>query len=61
MKNPRYIIQDLAYPISLIKKSKNKFSVIYGQQEDHNLTYPEAACKLGEAIMHALQCKGKLD
>lgn len=39
----------------------NAFQVIYGQQVDHDLTYTEAAAKLGEAIMHACACAGTLN
>lgn len=37
------------------------FAVQYGQQLDHGLDYAEAAAKLGQAMMHALACEGRID
>ena len=37
------------------------YSVIYGLQQKHELGYAEAANELGECLMHALGCEGKLD
>lgn len=38
-----------------------RYSVTYGLQTDSGLTYATAAAKLGEAILHALTCEGKMD
>lgn len=48
------------YTISLQQSGNNKFTVIYGLQVNKNLSYAKAAKELGEAIMHALACEGKL-
>ena len=47
--------------IKLHQQGKNKFTVTYGKQIDANLSYADAASKLGEALMHALACEGKLN
>lgn len=50
-----------AWPIKLVQTGIDRFEVHYGKQIDKGLTYPDAAAKLGEAIMHALACQGDLD
>lgn len=49
------------YPISLVQTGFDRFTVQYGQQRMDNLDYCRAAAKLGESIMHAIACEGKLD
>ena len=60
-KSTCHKITDLAFPIELIQTGINLFSVIYGQQQKHRLTYDQAALEYGAAIMHALACDGLLD
>lgn len=50
-----------AWPIELRQAGKDNFTVRYGLQIDERLSYGEAAAKLGQAVMHALACDGKLD
>ena len=38
-----------------------QFIVRYGKQVHNNLTYKQACCELGAAIMHQAQCNGLLD
>ena len=38
-----------------------RFRVTYGQQIDSGLSYGNACKKLGEAILHALACEGKIE
>ena len=47
--------------IALRQHGVDNFSVTYGVQCDRDLSYAAAALKLGEAIMHALACEGRLD
>lgn len=47
-------------PIRLYQTGPD-FAVQYGQQLDHSLSYEEAAAKLGQAMMHALACEGRLN
>lgn len=47
--------------VSLHQTGKDLFIVTYGKQETLFLNYAEAAHELGESIMHALACEGKLD
>ena len=56
-------ITDLAFPIKLEQSETGPqlFKVTYGKQVNHGLIYEEAAQELGELIMHALACDGKLD
>lgn len=62
MKNRTCIeLKDVAFPISLTQQGKDRFTVTYGRQVTSELTYAEAAYKLGCCIMHALACDGKLD
>lgn len=54
-------LSNFVYPIKLDQRGRDNFRVTYGAQIDSNLTYSEAAAKLGQAIMHALACDGALD
>ena len=49
------------WPIRLIQNGKDNFTVSYGLQVDAGLSYASAAAKLGQALMHALACEGRLD
>lgn len=49
-----------AFPVHLYKYGA-KYAVQYGQQLDWELTYDEAASKLGEALMHRASLDGLLD
>lgn len=49
------------YTIKLEQLGLDNFRVTYGQQERALLGYDHAAKELGEAIMHALACEGKLE
>lgn len=49
------------YDITLIQRGEDVFSVIYGKQRENGLSYAEAAKELGQCIMHALACEGKLE
>ena len=48
-------------PIQLWQDGKDNFRVVYGKQVDANLTYSQAALKLGSAMMHYLACENRLD
>jgi hypothetical protein len=52
---------DGTWDIRLWQVGFDNFSVEYGEQGDHNLTYAQAAAKLGQAIMHLQACEGMLD
>lgn len=55
-------ITDLEFPIKLEQHETMKlFCVTYGQQVSDGLTYEQAAAELGESILHALACAGRLD
>lgn len=56
-----YMVENLEFPISLQQHGKDNFTVVYGLQVDKQLNYGNAAAKLGQAIMHALACEGRLD
>lgn len=43
------------------RRKKNSFEVQYGFVINTDLTYEQAAAKLGQCIMHALACENKLD
>lgn len=47
--------------VTLQQKGKDNFAVRYGKLVDAELTYAEAARKLGEALMHQLAADGQLD
>lgn len=47
------------FVVELATKGK-KFRVTYGAQVKENLTYAQAAKELGECILHALACEGKI-
>lgn len=50
----------IGYEIKLLQITKDSFCVTYGKQISVGLTYSQAAQELGECIMHALACEGKL-
>lgn len=53
---------DAGFPITLEQYGVDNFGVRYGAQFDGPaLTYGQAAAKLGQALMHALACEGKID
>lgn len=56
-------IDDFDFLIEIVKTNKKgtKFTVTYGKQFFKDLTYEKAAHQYGEAVMHALGLKGKLD
>jgi len=54
-------MDELAFSVSLMQRGQDCFTVIYGRQVRSDLNYGEAAKELGQAIMHALACDGKLD
>ena len=56
-----YEIEIAGFRIQLRKRNANNFTVVYGKQTKHGLTYADAAHELGECIMHALALEGKLD
>jgi hypothetical protein len=41
--------------------SGTMFALVYGLQMETGLDRPTAARKLGEALLHAAECEGKLD
>lgn len=49
------------YPIRLVQVNSDCFDVVYGLDVNKGLNYQQAATALGECIMHALACEGKLD
>ena len=59
MKNICFELTTATAPIRLVQTGKNVFYVEYGLQRDRG-TYAEAASLLGQAIMHAAACDGKL-
>lgn len=52
---------ELAFPIELWQTSKYSFTVVYGKQVMKRLPYHNAAEELGQCLMHALTCEGKID
>lgn len=54
-------LPDAAFPIKLEQTGKNSFTVTYGLQVKSRLAYGAAAAELGECIMHALACEGKIE
>jgi hypothetical protein len=49
------------YTITLTQTSKRRYTVTYGLDETKNLTYNEAAERLGYCILHALACESKIE
>lgn len=48
------------YKITLMQYARGNFLVQYGTQQYVTSYYSEAAKELGECIMHALTCEGKI-
>jgi hypothetical protein len=46
--------------IRLVQHDLNSFTVFYGMVEDNELSYGQAAARLGEAIMHHAACEYRL-
>ena len=59
MKNICFELTTPAFPIRLVQTGKDAFYVEYGMQRTRG-TYSQAASLLGQAIMHAAACDGKL-
>jgi len=49
------------FGITLSQKSHKNFTVKYGKQVKNNLSYSDAAKEFGLALLHSLNCDGKLD
>ena len=49
------------YQSKLSVETKSKFTVTYGMEMWADLHYADAAARFGGAIMHSLQCAGKLE
>lgn len=60
-KTTCYEVTVAGFTIRLIQTGIDRFTVQYGLQVKKRLTYEEAADELGECLMHALACEGKLD
>jgi hypothetical protein len=59
MGNPRWSSNG-SFPIHLYRYG-SRFAVQYGQQLDWDLSYEDAAAKLGEALLHRASLDGLLD
>lgn len=55
------IWEDPAHAIRLEQKPSGLFRVTYGLHVRECLHYMEAAHEVGECLMHALACEGKLN
>jgi hypothetical protein len=60
MRHVVYETELAGFPIKLEQSGKDRFTVIYGRQIDQDISYRLAAARLGEAMMHALTCEGKI-
>jgi hypothetical protein len=49
------------FKIKLEQNGFDNFTVVYFKQITRDLNYAQAAHELGECIMHALACEGRLD
>lgn len=49
------------HKIKLVQTDFDLFTVVYGRQIEDDLSYAQAARRLGSAIMHAAACDGRLD
>jgi hypothetical protein len=54
-------LPETAFPIRLLQNGIDSFTVEYGKQVHSGLSYGAACTELGQAIMHALSCDGKVD
>jgi len=54
-------LSELPFGIKLYQYGPDNFTVCYGLQSKGGLTYVEATKQLGECILHALACAGRLD
>jgi hypothetical protein len=54
-------LTETAFPIRLLQTGVDSFTVEYGKQIKKRLSYGDACSELGQAIMHALSCEGKVD
>ncbi len=61
MKKNKYYANAVWRDITLEQTGIDKFTVTYGKQVTKGLTYAQAACDLGECIMHSLVCENRLD
>lgn len=49
------------FKITMRQNARGQFTVVYGKQKFAGMGYQKAAQELGECIMHAVACEGKLD
>lgn len=49
------------FDITLHQNGSDSFRVSYGAQVSRGLSYADAARELGESIMHALACEGRIE
>jgi hypothetical protein len=53
-------LDDLAFPIVLHQLGVDRFEIRYGQHVGTGLSHEKACALLGQAIMHALACDGRI-
>lgn len=56
-----YLLGSIRLYQMLGPRKTHSFSVQYGKQLDHDLTYAEACKKIGEALLHHLSNEGLVD
>jgi hypothetical protein len=61
MKKTLCFEETTGFPVRLYQTGRNSFTVEYGKQEHKGLSYGRAAHELGECLMHAMACEGRLD
>ncbi len=55
-----FALTTLAFPVKVEQLAYSVFVVTYGKQRTYCATYATACTELGQAILHALACDGKL-
>lgn len=54
-------LKDLPFGVKVEQLANRLFRVTYGKQEQHELTYAQAAHEFGECVFHALSCANRLE
>lgn len=59
-KRTVFNLTTLAFPIKVEQLAHSVFVVTYGKQSTYCASYDKACAQLGQDIMHALACDGKI-
>lgn len=60
-KSFEHIATIAGFAISIKRRTRDRYTVVYGLERTECDSYSDAARAVGRAVMHALTCEGRLD